>query len=187
MIGETMWRIVDVELGRVDLRLIARHRRLVLRDEKHLILDLLMGDRILLDQRLVAREIGLRLLVERRVLGELALRLRQRRLEGASSIWARKSPSLTIWPSSKPTCISLPAICVLTVTVASGVTVPSASIVIGMSPRTAAAARTVCGGGPGARRGRDGSSVAGPIFSSRSPSAISAAASETASAILPSR
>ena len=34
----------------------------------------------------------------------------------------------------KPTFISLPAICVLIVTVASGVTVPSASMVIGMSP-----------------------------------------------------
>ena len=73
--------IGDVELGGVDLRLIGRHRRLVLRDEEDLILDLLARDRILLAQRLVAREIGLRLRVQRRVLGELPLRLGERGLD----------------------------------------------------------------------------------------------------------
>ena len=65
----------------------------------------------------------------------------------------------------KPTCINLPAIWVLIVTVASGVTVPSASMVIGMSPETASAARTVCGGGPFGSAGRDASKVEVPIFS----------------------
>ena len=64
---------------------------------------------------------------------------------------------MTIWPSWKPTDISRPAIWVLTVTVASGVTAPSALMVIGMSPsdggdgahRSAAAGRTA---GVGATR-----------------------------------
>ena len=57
---------------------------------------------------------------------------------GRGSIWAEKVAFFRrIWPSVKPTCINLPEICVLIVTVASGVTVPSASMVIGMSPVTA--------------------------------------------------
>ena len=51
---------------------------------------------------------------------------------------------MTIWPSWNATDIRRPAIWLLTVTVASGVTAPSALIVIGISPMTAAAARTVC-------------------------------------------
>ena len=58
--------IGDVELGGVDLRLVGADRRLVLRDDELLILDLLAGDRILLFERLVAREIGLSLIEQRR-------------------------------------------------------------------------------------------------------------------------
>ena len=75
--------IIDVELGRVDHRLVGRHRRLVLRDEEGLVVDLLMRDRVLLAQGDIAREVGLRLPVEGRVLGELTLRLREHRLERA--------------------------------------------------------------------------------------------------------
>src|SRR5271166_3633228 len=59
-----------------------------------------------------------------------------------------KSPFLTIWPSANPTVSSLPAIWVRMVTVSKGVTVPSALIVIGISPSVTGAIRTVCGGGP---------------------------------------
>ena len=50
-------------------------------------------------------------------------------------------------------------------TVAKGVTVPSASIVIGMSPEAAAVARTVCGGGPAGAPVRAESTVEGAMFS----------------------
>ena len=74
--------IGDVELGGVDLRLVGADRRLVLRDGERLILDLLAGDRILLFERLVTRKVGLGLVEQRRILGELRLRQRQRRLIG---------------------------------------------------------------------------------------------------------
>ena len=68
-------RVENIQLGRVDLRLIARHRRLVLRDQESLVVHLLMRDRILLVQGHVARQIRLGLGIEGGVLGELALRL----------------------------------------------------------------------------------------------------------------
>src|SRR5271166_6401401 len=74
-----------------------------------------------------------------------------------------KSPFLTIWPSANPTVSSLPAIWVRMVTVSKGVTVPSALIVIGISPSVTGAIRTVCGGGP--ERPALPSVVEGAIFS----------------------
>ena len=71
-----------VEVGRVDLRLVAGHGGLVLRHQKLLVVDLLGGDRILFAQDLEARQIGLRLGVQGGVLGQLSLRLRQGRLIG---------------------------------------------------------------------------------------------------------
>ena len=49
--------------------------------------------------------------------------------------------------------LQLPAICVLTVTVASGVTVPSAGMMISMSPRVAGATATVTGASRGSPAG----------------------------------
>ncbi len=80
----------------------------------------------------------------------------------------------------KPTLISRPAIWVCIVTVASGVTVPSASMVIGMSPRSALAARIVCGGGPAFSAGFLSSTVPGASFSHRSQTKMASAASARA-------
>ena len=70
----------DVELGRLDHRLIGGDRRLVLGDQRNLIGDLLQGDRILFGELLKAGEVALRLAQQRLVLGQLPLRLGQRRL-----------------------------------------------------------------------------------------------------------
>ena len=73
----------DVELGRLDHRLVGGDRRFVLGDQRHLVGDLLLGDRILFGELLIAGEVALRLAQERLVLGQLPLRLGQRRLIGA--------------------------------------------------------------------------------------------------------
>ena len=73
----------DVELGRLDHRLVGGDRRLVLGDQRNLVGDLLHGDRILLGELLKAGEVALRLAQQRLVLGQLPLRLGQRRLIGA--------------------------------------------------------------------------------------------------------
>ncbi len=75
-------RIVEVELGRLNLRLIGLNRRLVLRHQRLLVGHLLLGDRVLLGERFVAFEVALRLGEQRLVLGELALRLGERGLIG---------------------------------------------------------------------------------------------------------
>ena len=73
----------DVELGRLDHRLVGGDRRLVLGDQRDLVGDLLLGDRILLGELLIAGKVALGLAEQRCVLGQLPLRLRQRRLIGA--------------------------------------------------------------------------------------------------------
>ena len=95
-------------------------------------------------------EIGLRLSEQRRILGELRLRLGERGLIGSRVDLGEEVALLdqSAPPESRPPS-ARPAIWVLMVTVASGVTAPSASIVIGMSPVVAGASRTVCGGGAG--------------------------------------
>jgi len=75
--------IGEIELGRLDLRLVGDDRRLVLGDQRLLVVDLLLGDRILLVELFVAGEVALRLAEQRLVLGQLPLGLRQRRLVGA--------------------------------------------------------------------------------------------------------
>ncbi len=70
----------DVELGRLDHRLVGGDRRFVLGDQRDLVGDLLHGDRILLGELLKASEVALRLAEQRLVLGQLPLRLGQRGL-----------------------------------------------------------------------------------------------------------
>ena len=65
--------IGDIELGRLDLRLVGDDRRLVLGDQRLLVVDLLLGDRILLVELFVAGEVALRLAEQRLVLGQLPL------------------------------------------------------------------------------------------------------------------
>ena len=72
----------DVELLLIDLRLIELHRALVLLHDVDLILVLLAGDRILLGQFLVAREIDLRLREHALIARQLALVLGLQKLVG---------------------------------------------------------------------------------------------------------
>ncbi len=74
--------IVEIDLRRLHLRLVGENCGLVLGDQRLLILDLLAGDRILLVKRFITSKIALMLSEQRLVLGELALRLGQRRLIG---------------------------------------------------------------------------------------------------------
>src|SRR5690242_8429560 len=61
---------------------------------------------------------------------------------------ASTSPLRTIWPSLYRTCVMTPETCGDTVATATGVTVPSASMITGMSACRAAATPTVLGGPP---------------------------------------
>ena len=74
--------IDDVELLLIDLRLIELHRALVLLHDVDLILVLLPGDRILLGQFLIAREVDLRLRQHALVARQLALVLGLQKLVG---------------------------------------------------------------------------------------------------------
>ena len=69
-------RVDQIELLRVDQRLIGLHRPLVLLDEIDLILFGLSRDRVLPQQRLVAGQVDFRLVEQSLVVYELALVLR---------------------------------------------------------------------------------------------------------------
>ena len=88
--------------------MVGLHRRRVLRDKKLLVGDLLQGDQILAPKLLKTLEIGLGLGMKGGVLGQLSLRLRQRRLEETRVDLGEESPFLTVWPSTKSTCSSTP-------------------------------------------------------------------------------
>jgi hypothetical protein len=76
-------RVGELQLRVLDLAAVDAHRALVLADEGELGVDLLLGDRVLLEQRLVALQVELRVLEQRAVPGELALGLLELHLEGA--------------------------------------------------------------------------------------------------------
>ncbi len=83
--GEAGRRRVDVAIGQIergglDVRLVHVHRALVLLDDESLVGRLLLSDRILGFQFLVAGEIGFGFGENRLVMGELRFRLIQRRL-----------------------------------------------------------------------------------------------------------
>ena len=75
--------IDEVELGALDRRLIALDRGLDLLHRRHLGVELLLGDRILLAEDLVALEVDLGVFQGRLVASLLSLRLHQLHLEGA--------------------------------------------------------------------------------------------------------
>jgi hypothetical protein len=81
--------------------LIGLDRRLVLAHERLLRVDLLLGDRVLREQRLVALEVDLRVGEQRLVLRHLALRLAELHLERARVDVGEHLPGFTSWPSSK--------------------------------------------------------------------------------------
>src|SRR5581483_7830738 len=67
----------------IDLARVYTHRAFVLAYERGLGVDLLLGDRVLLEERVVPLEIELCILEQRSVARELSLRLLQLHLEGA--------------------------------------------------------------------------------------------------------
>ena len=75
--------IGEVELGRLDIRLIFLNKALVLLNQKSLVDDLLLGDAVLAAQRLEPGEIRLGLLKKPGVVGELPFCQIKRRLEGS--------------------------------------------------------------------------------------------------------
>ena len=75
--------VVDVGRGGVDLTLVELDGPLVLLDERRLLVEHLLRDRILAPETLVAREVDLRLRQERLVARELPLGLQQLGLERA--------------------------------------------------------------------------------------------------------
>jgi hypothetical protein len=64
-----------IELRRIDLGLIERHRAFVLRNQKVLIVGLLLGNRVALDEELIPSKVFLRLFVQRLVTRQLRLGL----------------------------------------------------------------------------------------------------------------
>src|SRR5215469_12146297 len=73
--------IGQVQLRAVDLPLIGRYRPFVLAYQRFLRIDLLLGNRILREQRPISFQVELRILEKSLVLGELPLCLRQLHLE----------------------------------------------------------------------------------------------------------
>ncbi len=126
--------IGKVQRGGRDISLIGGDDAFILFDEGLLGGKLLLRNRLGVPQRLVAREIGLGVGQRRGIAGELALAWSRAAWNGRGSISASTSPFFTIWPSVKWKLITGPLTCGRTVTVASGVTVPSALSVIGIGP-----------------------------------------------------
>ena len=73
----------ELQLRAVDLALVDLHRAFVLAHERRLRVDLLLRDRVLLEQRAVALEVELRVLEQRVVARQLSLGLRELHLERA--------------------------------------------------------------------------------------------------------
>ena len=72
----------EVQLRRVDLALVGLHRSLVLGDQRLLRGELLLGDRVLCEERLIALEIYVRVCEQRRVADQGPLGLLERYLVG---------------------------------------------------------------------------------------------------------
>jgi hypothetical protein len=110
----------EVQLRGVDLALVDDERGLVLADEGHLRVELLLRDRVFLRESAVARHVDLRVREERLIARELSSACSSCTWNGRGSISARRSPLPTVWPSSKWTAMSCPSTRVWTVTTARG-------------------------------------------------------------------
>ena len=119
--------IGEIELGIVDLRLVELDRAFVLIDDVDLILRLLACDRVLGRELLIAREIDARLVERRLVAQQLAGLLVERGLIGAGIDLRQEVALLDLLALLEGDRDDLARDLRLTVTVASGVTVPSAS------------------------------------------------------------
>jgi hypothetical protein len=73
--GRPQHRVAELCLVVIDHPLVGLHGGRVLRNQKLLVADLLLGDRILGPKLLIAREIGFRLGMKGGVPGQLPLRL----------------------------------------------------------------------------------------------------------------
>ena len=136
----------QVQLGVVHDALVLLHHPLVLRDERPLRVDLLLRDGVLRRKRDVAVEVDLRLLELGLRLEELALGLLQRRLVGARIDDGEHVALVHHLALGELDLGQSPLICVRTVAVARGVTVPSPFRMTSMSPFRATF--TTTGSGP---------------------------------------
>ena len=77
VMGDVMWAVDQIQLGAVDLRLIGLDGSLILRDQRLLGVELLLRNRVLLHQGVVAFQIEVRVLEQRLIVDELAFGLLQ--------------------------------------------------------------------------------------------------------------
>ena len=110
-------RVVQLQLGIVDIGLVALDRAFVLAHQRGLRVDLLFGDGVLLVQGLVALQVAAGVFQLGQILHLGALGLGQRDLEGARIDLCQQVAGLTIWPSLKGTSTSSPLTRLRTVTV----------------------------------------------------------------------
>jgi hypothetical protein len=81
--GRRDFRERQLQLGVVDLSLVARNRRFVLPYQRRLRVDLLLGNRVLCEQRLIAFEVDTRVGEQRLILCHLSVHLLELHFERA--------------------------------------------------------------------------------------------------------
>ncbi len=111
-------RVVELHLSRRDRRGIGRDPwAMNCVDQRVLGIELLLGGEALLGEGGVALQIKLRVGEGRLVLACLAFAWSSAAWKGRASIWARRSPALTIWPSANAILLIWPSTRLRTVTV----------------------------------------------------------------------
>lgn len=121
-----MIRIFNAEFRTGDLRLIGGDGTAILPDGGNLAVQILTRQCILRRQFAVARQRQLRTFQQRLVFAEFALILVKRGLKAARIDLRQQLPGADFLPSVKKTCSSWPSTRLVTVTLALGMTVPSA-------------------------------------------------------------
>ena len=128
-------RIGKLQLGVVDRRLVGLNRAFELAYARRLRIELLLGDDFRFPQRLVTRQVCLR--VFELSLDRAPSDLRPARAAPGTAVdrfRRAESPFLTNWPSWKLTAINWPSTRLFTTTELNGVTVPKPRKTTGMSP-----------------------------------------------------
>ena len=118
--------VAEIELAVLTWRLVGDHRAFVLPHERPLGVELLLGDRVLRQNLLVALQVEPGIRQQRLVALQIALGLLERGLVGTRVDLGQEIARLHQLAFLEGDLVSWPLIWVLTVTVASGVTVPSA-------------------------------------------------------------
>ena len=88
--------VAQLQLGGIDLRLVGRHRAFILAHQRGLGVDLLVGDRVLRLQILVALQVELGVLEQRLIALQRPLHLIQRRLKTARIDLGQQLPCLDL-------------------------------------------------------------------------------------------